>query len=180
MKELITFLLILALFEIIPTGYARPDPPPPAAAACIVAVIGVACAGVMVYGLWRMCQQIPAPGQDPPYGAPLSEVPGIGPPSYMHALPPLWLRNQLASARVSLQHQDRASGSWQTDYTFVATQSQIGGTAMVAYDSNGVPLVTNDVPLVAYGGELYAPLMFTNLPPAMTDNSARMFRLISQ
>lgn len=179
MKELITFLLILALFEAMP-GYGRPDPPPPAAAACIVAVIGVACAGCLIYGLYRMCEHIPAPETEPPPWAPISEIPGMGPPSYLRPLPPLWMHNQLMASRVSLQHQDAGDSNWQTDYSFAVTDSQIGGMAMVAYDSNGVPIVTNDVAVITYQGEPCAPLMFTNLPPSMSSNSARMFRLISQ
>jgi hypothetical protein len=133
----------------------------------------------MVYGLWRMCQAIPAPGQDPPDGAPISEIPGIGPPSWMHKLPPLWLPNQLPSSRVSLQHRDR-NGGWQTDYTFARTTSQIGGVAMVAYDANGIALATNDVAVVTVNGSLYAPMLFTNLPPVPDTGLARMFRLVGE
>jgi hypothetical protein len=97
----------------------------------------------------------------------------------MHPLPPLRLRNQALSARVSLQHQDR--GGWQTDYTFVATPSAIGGFAMIAYDSNGVALMTNDVPITSLNGENLAGFNFSNLPQVTTNSpDSRMFRLIGQ
>jgi len=179
MKTLVTLLLILALQV---PSYARPDPPPPAASTCIAGAIGIVVCGVLIYGLYRMCQAIPAPDQDPPAQAPISEIPGIGPPSYMHVLPPLRLRNQMFAARVSFQHRDvgRSESAWQTDYTFVATASQIGGFAMVAYDSNGTPVMTNDVPVVTIDGENWASFDFTTLPQTSTNSAAKVFRLISQ
>lgn len=177
MKKLVTLGLIIALvFSSIPTQQSRGQD---AAATCIVGVIGVAVVGTLVYGLYRMCQAIPAPDQDPPREAPISEIPGIGPPSYLHPLPPLKLRNQLFTSRVSFQHRDLGrSSDWQTDYTFVAAPSQIGGLAMVAYDGNGTPVMTNDVTLTSINGESWASFDFTALPMALTNSpSARAFRL---
>jgi hypothetical protein len=86
----------------------------------------------------------------------------------------------MLAARVSLQHNDNTRAGWQTDYTFVATQSQIGGLAMVAYDSNGVALLTNDVPIVSVNGENWAGFNFSALPASATNAPARCFRLVGQ
>ena len=179
LKLVLSYVLALAIL-FTPIAFAYSEPPPDAAAACIVAIIGIGCAGFLVYGLYRMCQHIPAPDSEPPPWAPLSEIPGMGPPTYMHPLPPLKLSSQLFTSRVKLQHNDNDRSGWQTDYSFVPTESQIGGVAMIACDANGEPIMTNDVPLVTYGGELCAPLMFTNLPPVAGASAARMYRLVGQ
>jgi len=178
MKKLVTLSLIIALIFV--SAPIQQSHGQDAAAACIVAVIGIACAGVMVYGLYRMCQHIPAPDQDPPAGAPISEIPGIGPPSYLHPLPPLKLTSQLFTARVAFQHRDVGRSDWQTDYSFVPTASQIGGLAMIAYDANGTAVMTNDVPLTGINGESWASFDFTMLPQTGTNSAAKAFRLISQ
>lgn len=181
MKLIITIILTVALFWLPSiSGVARPEPP--AVATCIVAVIGVAVCGVVVYGLYRMCQSIPDPNAPPPEDIPPVDPPliGQGPPTIMHPLPPLKLRNQILAARVSVQHSDGAG--WQTDYTFALTPSQIGGLAMVAYDAHGIPVMTNDVPLVSYQGQNWAGFDFTSLPQPVVTNAptARYFRLLSQ
>jgi hypothetical protein len=179
LKSLVTLSLIIALIFV--SAPVQQSHGQDAAAACIVAVIGIGCAGFLVYGLYRMCQHIPAPETEPPPWAPISQLPGLGPPTYLHPLPPLKMRNQLFAAQVSFQHNDNTRAGWQTDYTFVPTDSQIGGMAMVAYDASGTPVMTNDVPITSLNGESWVSFDFTMLPPAFTNSPAlRMFRLLSQ
>jgi hypothetical protein len=177
MKSLITLGLILA-FVLAPMPVRRSQAQQ-IAPACYEAALAVVVGGVLIYGLVKMCQALPAndnPPQDTPQGM---ELPPPGGMYIIRVLPKLSVGvAMIENGILDIQHQDNPRAPWQTDYRFRATPFASGTASMVAYDSNGIPLVTNTAPLVSYGGEGWAYFDFTALPASATNNpTQRFFRM---
>lgn len=184
MKTLVTIGLILGLvLAPLPVQQTHAQTMP---ASCVVAVLAVAIGGVMIYGLVKMCQAIPAddnPPQDTPPGLNLPP----GPPMYIFRVPPklAFGRAWMQEAIVSVEHQDGPSHTraapWVTDYSFKWVPGPSGCMSIVAFDANGAPLLTNTVQIVSASGQNWAVFDFTTLPPSVTDQpSTRFFRLSGQ
>jgi len=176
------------------------DPPPPpddatAVEACLVIVIG----GVVAWGLWKVCKNIPDPTDIPhPQAPPPTNPPPVinptnAPPTNQ---PPKHWWNKLVSLNVSTnlpQHSIVGAGNdmagrayessisyaiqsstnlqeWQTEVTAVGWLSS--GASYWAYYSNGVPLVTTYSD--SYNQTNYVPW---NLGTG--DEPSKAFRLIS-
>lgn len=181
MKTLVSVALVLGLLFAPVTINARPDPPP-VVATCIVGAIFVTVCGVLVYGVYKICQSAPPEDAPPAPVIPPDLEATLPPPGgmYIFRLPPkISMGWAMINEGIEIQHgapivsSGRTPG-WQTDYSFRSINNYDGTMSMIASDANGVPLQTNTVPLINWNGQSYVFFDFstlgsipTNIPPAM-------------
>lgn len=182
MKTLVSVALVLGLLFAPVAVNARPDPPPPPMpTTCIVLGIAAVVTGVLVYGLIRCCENMPA-DQGAPVVPPDLES-QLPPPGgiYIFRVPPkLSMGWAMLNQGIEIQHGsplvDNRSPNWQADYSFRAINNYDGTMSMIASDANGVPLQTNTVSIINWNdGKNYAFFDFSTLGSIPTNMPPKMF-----